>query len=91
MYQAIASASALSGEFANGGTCGRPESSPFPCTLIFPSTSAHRIELVAGPVWTLFLTGPFRREWGFHCPQGWRHWRDFTSGANGERVGKGCD
>ena len=54
-------------------------------------TSAHRIELVAGPVWTLFLTGPFRREWGFHCPQGWRHWRDFTSGANGERVGKGCD
>lgn len=51
---------------------------------------AHRIELVDGPCWTLFLTGPRLREWGFHCPQGWRHWRIFTSGPNGETVGRGC-
>lgn len=27
---------------------------------------AHRLEVVEGPVWTLFITGPWRREWGFH-------------------------
>lgn len=53
--------------------------------------AAHRIELVDGPCWTLFVTGPRLREWGFHCPQGWRHWRVFTAGPNGETVGRGCD
>lgn len=52
--------------------------------------AAHRIELHDGPCWTLFVTGPRIREWGFHCPQGWRHWRVFTSGPNGETVGRGC-
>lgn len=52
--------------------------------------AAHRIELVDGPCWTLFITGPRIREWGFHCPQGWRHWRIFTSGPNGETIGRGC-
>lgn len=52
---------------------------------------AHRIELSAGPCWTLFLTGPRIRSWGFHCPQGWKHWRDFTAGSRGEFIGKGCD
>jgi hypothetical protein len=58
---------------------------------------AHRVELPlnAKPVWTLFMTGPRVRDWGFHCPQGWRHWRDFTKpsthgGASGE-IGRGCD
>lgn len=52
---------------------------------------AHRLELVSDRALTLFLTGPKVREWGFHCPQGWRHWRDFTSGPNGEAIGRGCD
>lgn len=30
------------------------------------------------PVWTLILTGPKKREWGFQCPQGWRHWEHFV-------------
>lgn len=55
------------------------------------ATQAHRIELAAGPVWTLFITGRRVREWGFLCPQGWRHWRDFTAGPSGETIGKGCD
>ncbi|OMC55404.1 hypothetical protein A5747_13505 [Mycobacterium sp. IS-836] len=44
----------------------------------------HRIQLlpdVAGrekPVWTLIITGPKLREWGFWCPKGWVHWRYFT-------------
>lgn len=52
----------------------------------------HRIALVDGdPVWTLFVTGPKVREWGFDCPNGWRHWREFTAEAPGEsRVGRGC-
>ena len=68
---------------------------------------AHRIELVKAPFhlagkgeshvvtvpcWTLFITGPRVREWGFHCPdQGWVHFLRFTKpGSVGER-GPGCD
>lgn len=55
--------------------------------------TAHRIELVSdAPVWTLFITGPCVREWGFLCPGGWRHWSVFTStDAKGSIVGKGCE
>lgn len=52
---------------------------------------AHRVELVTGPVTTLFFTGPILRDWGFYCPNGWRHWREFvdvTEGGN--QRGKGC-
>ena len=53
--------------------------------------AAHRIELHAGPCWTLFVTGPRIREWGFHCAKaGWRHWKEFTT-SNGNEVGRGCD
>jgi hypothetical protein len=62
---------------------------------------AHRVELDSYPntskripTWTLFITGPVVREWGFHCPSGWKHWKDFTNfkntGTSGE-TGKGCD
>lgn len=43
------------------------------------------------PAWTIVITGPRIREWGFWCPQGFIHWRDFTAGKDGERIGKGCD
>lgn len=43
------------------------------------------------PAWTLFITGPRVRDWGFLCPRGWVHWQDFTSGVDGSRIGKGCD
>ncbi len=61
------------------------------------ATSQHRIELLRDkfgnsiPCWTLVFTGPRIREWGFHCPQGWRHWKEFTAGKDGELVGRGCD
>lgn len=51
----------------------------------------HRIQLLTKNVWTLFITGPTIREWGFHCPQGWRHWKEFTNPVNSGEVGKGCD
>ena len=39
----------------------------------------HRLELPWGPVWTLVFTGPKRRDWGFHTPEGWVYWRDFEA------------
>jgi len=61
-----------------------------------PST-AHRVILPRDenqrpvPCWSLFLTGPVVRSWGFWCPKGrWVHWRDFTAGDRGEIVGRGC-
>lgn len=55
------------------------------------ATAAHRIEIVR-PCWSLFITGPAVRSWGFHCPEiGWVHWRKFTNPADdGATVGKGC-
>lgn len=55
------------------------------------STHAHRIELHAGECMTLFVTGPWLRIWGFHCPDtGWVDWRKFT-GDDGTTIGRGCD
>lgn len=52
---------------------------------------AHRIELHAGECWTLFLTGPIYRQWGFHCPErGWVHWREFTAPNDKGAIGRGC-
>lgn len=52
---------------------------------------AHRLVLPGGGVaWTLFLTGPRLRDWGFWCPQGWRHWREFTAPGDSGRIGRGC-
>lgn len=53
-------------------------------------TAAHRLEVAKGPVWTLFITGPRVREWGFHCPQGWRHWEEFTASESTGQIGRGC-
>lgn len=60
-------------------------------------TAAHRLELrrdEAGnaiPSWSLFITGPRVREWGFHCPRGWVHWKLFTSPTDIGQIGRGCD
>lgn len=56
------------------------------------AASAHRLELREHTSCaTLFITGPRIREWGFHCPQGWKHWKDFTAAGDSGRVGPGCD
>lgn len=56
------------------------------------AVNAHRIELIDGkPVWTLFLTGPKQRTWGFLCPKGWIPWTDFVEATeDGNKLGKGC-
>lgn len=52
---------------------------------------AHRVELTDGPCWSLFITGPNVREWGFHCPHGWRRWQDFVDERDSGKIGRGCD
>lgn len=52
----------------------------------------HRVELIDGDCWTIFVTGPRYREWGFHCAdRGWVHWKKFTATDNRGEIGKGCD
>lgn len=65
--------------------------------LRLPS-AAHRVALLKDArgrerqVWTLFITGPRVRRWGFWCPMGWRFWKDFVDSSSGENVvGQGCD
>lgn len=52
---------------------------------------AHRVELHNGPCWSLFITGPVIREWGFHCTKGWRSWKIFTNESDKGVIGRGCD
>lgn len=61
--------------------------------ILCSARAAHPVELVDGePAWTLFLTGPRIRQWGFLCPNGWRHWRVFTDPkTGGSTVGRGCE
>lgn len=53
--------------------------------------TAHRISLDVIPTWSLFITGPVIRMWGFHCERGWRPWREFVDSRDTGRVGRGCD
>lgn len=52
--------------------------------------TAHRVELTHGPLWTLWIRFKPRRSWGFYCPKGWVHWRDFVDSRDIGQVGRGC-
>jgi hypothetical protein len=53
---------------------------------------SHRLALIAGAhCWTLFITGPRIRNWGFHCPDAWVPWEKFTAADRPGEVGKGCE
>ena len=62
------------------------------------ATHQHRIVLLTDwktladrPVWTLFITGPKVRDWGFWCPQGFIPWQRFVDQKDHGAVGRGCD
>lgn len=70
----------------------------FPSIVFRRATYAHRVVLprvldsdIVRPCWTLVITGRVVRDWGFHCPQGWRHWKEFTAKDDYGQVGRGCD
>lgn len=62
------------------------------------ATAAHRLVLekyntTVYPCWTLFFTGPVIRDWGFHCPNGWRYFKDYVKlrdDGTGTVKGRGC-
>lgn len=37
----------------------------------------HRLDLVNGEAWTLVLTGPYRRMWGFQTDKGWIPYQEY--------------
>lgn len=51
----------------------------------------HRVLLTHGKVWTIWIRFKPWREWGFHCPKGWVHWRKYVKNRGNESiVGDGC-
>lgn len=76
----------LKGEFLEHSFKGRRHI-PWLLPVFRTAKFAHRLEIVKGPVWTIFITGPRIRKWGFYCSKGWVHWKIFDS----ESAGKGCD
>lgn len=61
--------------------------------LVFRAAkTAHRLVVNEGKsAWTIFFTGPVIRDWGFHCPKGWKKWDLFVDKNNRGEVGSGCD
>ncbi len=60
------------------------------------ATDCHRVTLGRDikrqpiPCWTLVVTGPNVREWGFHCPKGFVPWHQFVSPVDSGEIGPGC-
>lgn len=85
--------------FADGSNRDLTQKLRKPFRVVFrPALAAHRIKLLQHfrhgelPVWSLFITGPRIREWGFYCDHGWRHFAEFVSvRPGGNAIGKGCD
>lgn len=42
------------------------------------ATGVHRIIEVLPHTLTLVFAGPREREWGFHTPAGWVHWKEYV-------------
>jgi hypothetical protein len=56
--------------------------------LRWPSTP-HRILMRPDETcWSLFVTGPRVRQWGFHCTSGWVPWKKYVDRRSG--GGSGC-
>lgn len=88
----ILAGSYLEHRISAGGIHHKDEYKTGDCIVRLSGKYAHRIELHKGSVWTLFITGPRYRQWGFHCPDaGWVHWRDFTAEHDAGDIGKGCE
>jgi hypothetical protein len=57
----------------------------------------HRVVLLRDergqpkPCWTLVIRGRVVREWGFWCPKGFVHWKQFVAPHNKGEVGRGCE
>ncbi len=66
----------LAGQLREHDDSGTRELEPGAVTTRLAETP-HRIELLTDDAWTLFITHPIRRRWGFHTANGWVHWKDW--------------
>ena len=57
-------------------------------TIRLPS-SLHWIE-IDKPVYTLFITGPRVRRWGFQCKDRWVDFREYIDRRGNNRLASGC-
>jgi len=70
-----------------------------PCLILRKPSTLHRIQLHCDdnekeiPAWSIFITGPRIREWGFMCPnKRWIPWFEFVKVEEGGNThGRGCD
>lgn len=81
----------LDGEYIEHDADGRAKSYKVGDVKFRRAVTSHRLELVGFECWTIFITGPVIREWGFHCPNGWRHWKEFVADRDHGKVGRGCE
>ncbi|AEY69528.1 hypothetical protein AH2_00018 [Burkholderia phage vB_BceS_AH2] len=45
----------------------------------------HRLLVPKGDsAWSLFIMGPWKRDWGFHTREGWSYWRNYIGVAPGQ-------
>lgn len=60
----------------------------------------HRVQLCHDldgaeiQAWTIFITGPVVRKWGFYCPKGWKPYQDVINhqpGIGSHLLGNSCD
>jgi hypothetical protein len=62
-----------------------------PAVIFRDAETPHRIELIDNkPAYTLFFFGDNIRDWGFHCPKGWIHNKQFVQEFENGNTGKGC-
>lgn len=60
------------------------------------ATHRHKVELFTDsngnkiPCWTIVITGPRSRVWGFWCPKGFVPWTQFVGSQDNGNIGKGC-
>lgn len=46
----------------------------------------HMVHVLNSPVWTLFITGPHRREWGFWTKSGWVSWKNYDGDSLQDEI-----
>lgn len=78
----------------DGVLCTNHRSSP---SIAFRRTTdrhiveLHTVDGKAETCWTILITGPKVREWGFWCPKGFVPWTQFVDHTDTGNVGRGCE
>lgn len=63
------------------------------CFRLCTPWKTHRLEVDPEdpPMTVFFVLGPSIRKWGFHCTNGWIHWKKFVDERDTGQIGPGCN